>query len=275
MTSPAVPNVFSDDDEIEEVPLDPSPLVSVVVQIRFPAPSMKPEDDFIPSLHALLRDAYPVLREEREVGAVIGPEGVVPLQRGRIWRLHDPSSSWRVALASEFVALDTSSYTSRADLVSRVAQLADVLSSVDPHVSQIDRLGVRYINRLIGPDATDGLSTSISSAAYGFLGLTDVFPPNMELVAGLSQGHFKLDGPEMQARWGKLPPNAVFAPGLDAVDLPSWVLDIDVFFEGEPLEVSKAQALTEQAAVHAYHFFRWAFDESFIEARRANLGGSR
>jgi uncharacterized protein (TIGR04255 family) len=169
------------------------------------------------------------------------------------------------------VSLETTAYTTRDEFVARllaVFQALDTLASPGP-VVVADRLGVRYINRLTGDDAGPGLRRLVREEVFG--PLTIQMPSGSEFLASLSQAHFKLDGPQMQARWGRLPPGAIFLPGIDPFESTSWFLDIDVFFEGQQVFSPGPTAdAARHAASHAYRFFRWAMSDEFIAQRRVS-----
>ena len=255
------------EDELEELPLSPAPLVKVLAQIRFPRVLSIGSDNYIAGFQERIRSTYPVLREEMNIEALIGADGVQQ-QSTRAWRFHDIAEHWSVVLSSSFLALETDHYTSRNDFLARWAEVLQALASIaDPTpIVVADRLGVRYINRLVGEDATTRLEKLIRPELYG--PLTMPMPLGMKFVSSVGQAHFELDGPQMQARWGKLPPNATFLPDVSLVEEPSWMLDIDVFFEGstsfEPEEAAKSSA---HATNHAYRFFRWATSEQLIAER--------
>ena len=255
------------EEELEEIPLSPAPLVKVLAQIRFPRVLSIGSDSYIGGFQERIRSTYPVLREEVNVEALIGADGVQQ-QSTRVWRFHDIDQHWSVVLSSSFLALETDHYTSRSDFLARWTEVLQALASMaDPTpVVVADRLGVRYINRLVGADASTRLEELIRPEMYG--PLTMPMPRGMEFLALVGQAHFKLDGPQMQARWGRLPSNATFLPDVPPVEEPSWMLDIDVFFEGQapfvPEEAAKAAA---HATNHAYRFFRWAMSDQLIAER--------
>jgi uncharacterized protein (TIGR04255 family) len=94
---------------------------------------------------------------------------------------------------------------------------------------------------------------------------TDVF--DHALVCA-TEAHLQLaeERGVLRVRWGWLPAGVALDPnGLEPVDEPSWVLDLDAFREGErPFEpgaiVAEAQALAERA----YGFYRWSVTDAFL-----------
>jgi uncharacterized protein (TIGR04255 family) len=256
------------EEPVDEIPLDPAPLVKVIAQLRFPPVLSIGQDAYMAAFQEHVRGRYPVLRPEMNIEAIIGPEGVQQ-QTTRVWRFHDVEDDWSVVLSTGFVALETKRYTSRDDFIRRLGEVFDALNGMaDPKpVVVSDRLGVRYVNRLTGADATDRLQDLIRPEMYG--PLTMAMPVGMEFVASIGQAHFRLDGPQMQARWGKLPADAAFLPDVPPVSEPSWMLDIDVFFDGQsPFEPTASTKAAAHASNHAYRFFHWAMQPNFIDERR-------
>lgn len=257
------------EEPLEEITLDPAPLQRVLAQLRFPPVASIAHEAFIAPFQERLRATYQLLRPETNVEALFGPEGLVQQQTTKVWRLLDIEEEWSVILSPSFVTLETTAYSSRDDFVARFRKVLDAFHAMsDPTPATVfERLGVRYSNMLTGEDATLRLRDYIRPEMYGPLAIK--MTEGMELIATVSQAHFQLDGPQLQARWAKLPPNAVAVPDLPPVAEPSWMLDIDVFFEGRtPFDSTVAADRARHAATHAYRFFRWAMDDSFIDSRR-------
>src|SRR5437016_1602757 len=106
---------------VEEVPLPAAPLVMVVVQVRFERVASILDEQFIAPFQEALRSAYPVMRAEQQAGILVAPDGrVTPTAGSNIWRLEEHPTGWQVSLAPDFVAISTSTYTSRKDLLARL-----------------------------------------------------------------------------------------------------------------------------------------------------------
>ena len=137
-----------------DVPLSNAPLVRVIAQVRFPLVASVEKRDFIAPFQEAIRSEYPVLRPEQSRSVVLGQQGVMDARATTVWRFHDASSAWRVTLAPDFLALETGRYTSRDDFLDRLKRVLDALvAHVNPKV--IDRLGVRYIDRVAGDNLKD------------------------------------------------------------------------------------------------------------------------
>jgi uncharacterized protein (TIGR04255 family) len=245
-----------------EIPLRDTPLVRVIAQVRFPVIVSIEKRAFIASFQEALRDIYPVLRPEKMQELAAGPQGVAPVQTQVVWRFSDVDGAWRVSLAPEFIALETTSYARRSDFLDRLHVALGALSEhIGPKV--VDRLGLRYIDRLVG-QAVDDIAKLVRSEVIG------VFATPMAAQAGhaISESLFAVPDAKAQllARWGRVPPYGTVDPAaLEPVAEPSWILDLDMFsvesrrFDAEGL-VAEARTYAERI----YTFFRWAVTNEFL-----------
>ncbi|MCP3995394.1 MAG: TIGR04255 family protein, partial [bacterium] len=125
-----------------EVPLPDAPLVCVIAQVRFPLVASIEKQDFIGSFQESIRRDYPVLRPGRRMEVALGPQHPAEVQSSPVvWRFSDVTSTWRMSLAPDFLALQTAKYSSRDDFLNRFEQ---ALSALREHVrpQTIDRLGL-------------------------------------------------------------------------------------------------------------------------------------
>lgn len=251
-----------------EVPLSRAPLVKVLAQLKFPVNARIDTTEGVAGFQDLLRDAYPIMRQEQQLAIALpagaGPLGVqVGAAAASLWRLSSLDDDWTIVIARDFLAIETSSYTSRDDFLQRFERVLDAMTKagLSPVVS--DRLGVRYIDRIEGEDMISDLPLLVRRE---LLGVGDVeLPERSEIIGSVSQTHLRIDDMQIRAGWGLLPPNAVMLPGIDGVDVKTWVLDVDVFTERvKPFSVEDVVSETTVAADHAYRFFRWAVTDEFL-----------
>jgi uncharacterized protein (TIGR04255 family) len=251
-----------------EVPLPNAPLVRVIAQVRFPIIASVEKRDFIAPFQEAIRADYPVMRQDASNTLVnVGGQGQIEVRSSAVWRFHDREHRWRVTLAADFLALESSAYTSRGDFFGRFEKLMVALADhVQP--GALDRLGVRYIDRLTD-EAFDDLAAFIQPALLGALGT--VLCRYAKLAVSDNLFGLPDEGGQMRARWGILPENTTIDPDtIEAVNKPSWVLDLDAFVQGErafaPEEVAKdATRLAERC----YAFFLWSVTDRFL----AHFGG--
>ena len=254
-----------------EVPLSEAPLIRVVAQVRFPPVLSVANGEFIAPFQEAIRDAYPTLRPDQSQRVVFGPGGPIETRTDTIWRFFDKSESWSVTLAPDFMALQTSDYESRDDFFQR---LSIVLEALRAHIrtDKIDRLGVRYIDRmpvcnpadltsLVRPEVTGVLGTALAESAEHAL---------TENVFRLPEDHGKV-----RTRWGLLPPRSTVDPAaVEPIDEVSWLLDLDAFSEETVgFDVEDTVQRARMFAERIYSIFRWVVTEQFLLKFGGQLDG--
>ncbi len=243
-----------------EVPLKNAPLVRVIAQLRFPEILAIEQRDFVAPFQETIRSAYPVLREEQAQGILLGPGGVATAKPQVAWRFSDVAGHWRVSLTPEFLALETTKYVSRSDFFDQLKSLAKALDEhIDP--GQIDRLGVRYIDRITG-NAVDNIANLIRPEVRGITGTIAA----THTVHALSESMFDLSDARVLARWGCLPPGATVDPAaIEPATEKSWILDLDMFSSAPmPFVVDHVVAEAQRYAERIYTIFRWAVTDKFL-----------
>jgi uncharacterized protein (TIGR04255 family) len=246
----------------DEVPLPHAPLVRVIAQVRFPPVMSIERPDFVGPFQEAIRSSYPVLRPEREVGTVVGAQGLPQMQSGSIWRFHDSPGIWRASLSTNFLALETIGYTSRDDFLARLVSL---LQALDAHIGLglVDRLGVRYIDRIPweGPVAARSM---VRPEIMGVLAA----PFADASAQAVTETVFRLGqtGSRLKARWGTIPAHHTIDPAtLEPVDESTWVLDLDAFTtEARPMDVDSIATQARHFAERIYAFYRWSVTDEFL-----------
>lgn len=244
-----------------EVPLKDAPLVRVIAQLRFPEILSIEQRDFVAPFQEAIRKTYSVLRQEQTQGILLSPSGTTQAKPQIAWRFSDTDGHWRVSLTPEFLALETTKYVSRSDFFSRLESLAQALAEhVEP--AQIDRLGVRYIDRITG-DAVDDIAKLVRPEVRGITGTIAA----THAVHALSESTFELPGARVLARWGCLPPGATVDPAaIEPANEKSWILDLDMFSSVPmPFVVERVIAEAQRYAERVYTVFRWAVTDAFLE----------
>lgn len=243
-----------------EVPLKDAPLVRVIAQIRFPEILLVEQRDFVAPFQEAIRRTYPVLRQEQTQGILLGPGGAAPAKPQIAWRFSDAEGHWRVSLTPEFLALETTNYVSRSDFFGRLKSLARAL---DEHIEpgQLDRLGVRYIDRITG-DAVDDIAKLVRPEVRGITGTIAA----THAVHALSESMFELPDARVLARWGCLPPGATVDPSaIEPAKEKSWILDLDMFSVAPmPFVVDRVVGEAQRYAERIYTVFRWAVTDDFL-----------
>ncbi len=243
-----------------EVPLTNAPLVRVLAQVRFPEILAVEQRDFVAPFQEALRATYPVLRQEQTQGFVLSPVGMASVKPQIAWRFGDISGQWSVSLTSTFLTLETTKYTSRSDFFVR---LRAVVEALDEHLGPklIDRLGVRYIDRITGP-AVDEIAELVRAEVRGISGTAAA----THAVHALSESLFTLPAARVLARWGRLPAGATVDPAaLEPATEESWILDLDMSSAAPaPFAVDRIVADAQSYAERIYTIFRWAVTDEFL-----------
>lgn len=166
-----------------------------------------------------------------------------------------------VSLAHDFVALEATTYSSRADFMNR---LREILVALETHVGPrtVERIGVRYVDRL-NEDCLNDIATLVRPEV---LGLT-AHPHLGSLALSITESVFALDGCQLTSRWGLVPANATYDPGaVEPRPVPSWVLDLDMFrIESRRFSVDEAISDANAFSERIYTVFRWAVTDRFLE----------
>lgn len=259
------------DDPLEEVPLKSAPLVAVIAQVRFPPVASIADQAFIGPFQEELRPSYPVMRPEREVRLAFTPDGAVQApETNVVWRFVDLDENWKVSLAPSFLSLDVGEYTSRGDFVARFRAAVQALENhIQPQV--LDRLGVRYVDRLELTDELPALDELVRPEVLGVAvqdlgGETDVSRSISDTELHASNG-------VMRARWGVLPANTALDPFHgEPPARPSWLLDLDMYTApgSRPFVVADVADLTESFAERIYRVFRWAVSDELLRHSGGN-----
>lgn len=243
-----------------EVPLKDAPLVRVIAQVRFPEVLAIEERSFVAPFQEALRATYPVLREQQSQGLVLGPSGLTPAKTQLAWRFADVAGDWRVSLTSEFLALETTRYISRSHFLER---LREVVTALDAHVEPklIDRLGVRYIDRITG-SAVDEIGGLVCGEVRGINGTIAA----THASHALSESLFELGTARVLARWGRLAAGATVDPAaIEPATEKSWILDLDMFSAAPaPFSVDHVVEQSRLYAERIYAIFRWAVTDDFL-----------
>lgn len=272
MTPTAQPALPFGDEPVPEIALPQTPLIVVVVQIRFPAIASITRQDFIGPFQERIRSRYPVLRQVRELGLVVTPEQMAPMAAATpVWRFEDKEGHWRVSLAPEFVALDTSAYLSRADLLSRLGEVLQALRD-EIRPATFDRLGVRYVDRvpLGGPAGTAQLAELVRPEICG-IATTELGSAGHR--HSLCDAQFEVGDAVLHGRWGVLPAGELLEPlHREPLTVPSWLLDLDMYTQrSQELDPQEVLDTTRSFAQTIYRFFRWAVTDKLLREAGGRL----
>jgi uncharacterized protein (TIGR04255 family) len=258
---------FSFDVVPEEVHLKEAPLIRVLCQIRYSATPELVEAEAERALAEAVAADYPVRGSVQGVTIQFGeqPVGVQELYR----TYEDVAGQWKVTVAPEFVALETSNYEKRDDFLSRLSRVLQAIDEVR-RPPQVQRVGIRYTDRVENPS---DLTSMVNPALLGWLpNLNDDSVLEHQIVQVLLR--HPATGHALQVRSLCLPPGVIFDGTIPPVDTSSWVLDVDAY--DEHLATFDVQALSATAralAERSYQVFYWSVSDAFRDRYRADAEG--
>jgi uncharacterized protein (TIGR04255 family) len=246
----------------QEVPLKNAPLIRVIAQVRFPPILSIEKKDFVASFQEAIREEYPILQPEQTQTFIFGPQGTVQPSLQLTWRFRNRADSWRVSLAPNFMALETTSYLNRRDFLERLENLLDALDkSFNPQI--IERFGLRYIDRLIGQELQD-ISSLVKPQISGLM--AGEFRKDIHQT--INESLFVTPGGEEKilARWGLMPAGVTFDPdAIEPIAEPSWILDLDMSLsKNREFSIEALMGEGQRFSERIYTFFRWAVEDDFL-----------
>jgi uncharacterized protein (TIGR04255 family) len=128
-------------------------LTVVVLQVRFPPILALAQPVGVVPFQEAIRADYPRAEPPaQQVALTIGPTGPFPpIAQPGPWRFHD-EHGWTVALAPDFISIETTRYQHYDEFRERAARLLTVAHDV-VRPAERSRIGLRYVNEIRHPDA--------------------------------------------------------------------------------------------------------------------------
>jgi uncharacterized protein (TIGR04255 family) len=258
--------------EIDHRPLTRPPLEVVVFQVRFEQNLALVAGDTLLRLHEHLHGAdgpYPRVESQQVVAAQmqIGPQGITQLpspasQPVRGVRMRSDDGAWTVSVMPDFVALETTAYTTWADDCR--ARIQDILTAIDEHVHPRveERIGLRYVNRISEPEVAVPADFQ-GLVSEGLLGAAadEFWTAGITGIQQQIEIHVSADI-QCILRHGTIPRNTGF--GIDG-----YLLDIDLFRQ-QPrrFNVDSIIACSDQLNDAATALFQNSLTSSYLDRLR-------
>ena len=255
---------FTGDEEVR-IRLDAAPLELVLCQIKWPELGAL-QGDFTPlarQFGAALSD-FPLYNATQEMGFEITPAGVSQKPLGTLYQWSSPDRKRSVTLGKSFLTLSSKRYEGYEEFSDQLgAVLAHLNATVN--IPIVERVGVRYVNRIIDPSVTSRIHELVRPEILGYQALPTA-TTDVTLKQALNQALFEVGAGLLQARSGILSPGESLDPSIDVLNIPSWVLDIDSFQQEERIfGIDEVLSQAGRLSDAAYDFFKLVIKDGFIE----------
>lgn len=272
MTERAKYRPFTGDSD-KSIRLTDAPLELVLCQVRWPELTFLQEDRLRPLALQFgegIAD-YPIFSEGKEINYIITPEGVTQNVVGSVYQWTSADQTWHVSLAKRFFTLYCTKYSQYPDFDKRLRGLLEQLRLV-VKVPMIERVGVRYVNRIVDEAALEDLNKMISPQVLGYQALP-LEIGEASLKASNNVAIYSIGDCNLQVRSGIVPPGETVDPALAPLaSRPSWVLDLDASTEGRwILDTDEVADRAGHLSDIAYDFFKMVVTEEFED----QFGGSQ
>jgi uncharacterized protein (TIGR04255 family) len=239
-----------------EVPLKEAPLLRVIAQVRFPTLLAVRSADRVSGFQDAVHDRYPYLERE-DVAMLSVPdashEAVVH------WRFWDARRQWRTTLNQDFLAIETTSYESRADFMANLGEVLRAFQTIFQPKSAT-RLGMRYIDQ-IRPPSFERIGDLLTPEV---LGTAKFFAKESQHL--ITQMSISASPGTLVARWGKVPKGMAVDPTImQPTEEDSWIIDLDLSETSEmPFDPEALIAKARTYAERIYTVFRWMVTNEFL-----------
>ncbi|WNM27358.1 TIGR04255 family protein [Demequina capsici] len=238
------------------------PLALVLVQIRWPEHARLARDFETLALDfgARLED-FPLFERRNEQGIEITPQGVRQFSGDSAFQWQTIDEVWTVSLTRHFVTVHCIRHAGygfgelKAHLERVVGLVSDVLQ-----VKSVNRVGLRYVNRLSSPTVLARLHEAFKPEVLGYSRLQ--CGEDVALAQTMSQALYEVDDVKLQSRSGTLGPGQTVDPSVAPLTDESWVLDIDASVERKAIfDASEIMATVSRLADVDYDFFTLVVEE--------------
>lgn len=252
-------------EEEKKIRLTNAPLALVLCQVRWPDFSHLQGDlTEVARAFGSALDGYPVVLSIHEVAYTITPEGVTQAPGERIHQWRSIDDAWHISLSRRFVALYCTSYTSFPDFLARLEPVLGAIAS-QLRIPLIERLGVRYVNRVSDSRLLENLTAYVRPEVLGYASLSGETDEAL-LVSNANQARYLVGDDTLQVRSGLVPAGETVDPAVPPLQHSSWVLDLDSSSERiVPFDVPTVLVEAGRLSDIAYDFFKYISTEGFLK----------
>lgn len=255
-------------DGSEPVHLTHAPLELVLCQVRWPALSNLQTEDQLRAMAPQIGEQmidYPLYSEARNINYVITPDGITQSDAGSVYQWVSVDEVWHVSLARQFMTVYCTQYLAGYEsLDARLRSALELLRTI-VRVPLVDRVAVRYVNRLSTQADMRDLQTLIRPEVLGYCALSQL-QPGLSLQNSSNQVTYQIDDAYLQVRSGVLPPNQSVDPAIPPLPSESWILDLDASREARQImDTAEVAHTASRMSDIAYDYFKFIVTPEFID----------
>lgn len=246
--------------DYDQVVFAKPPLRVVLAQIRFPTLFRFQERPFLAPFHDAIREAYPRVELERQVGVKVSPQGAESATES-VWRFTDSGGTWSILLGEDALTLECRKYESFQPFLERL-RVTLTAAAQQLGIAQRVRVGLRFVNELRAEGAKD-LATwggLLNPSFVGFGSSDDGIGGTVEHA--YQELQFKREDGILVVRHGLLQGTTVAPPGSQPPPGgPFYLLDLD-YFDPSVVSLDIQSTCDQLENFHGamYRFFRWSMD---------------
>ncbi|TFC87168.1 TIGR04255 family protein [Cryobacterium sp. TmT2-59] len=257
---------FTGDSETR-VRLQTAPLELVLFQLRWPELAYLQSENLTPIAQAfgVTLSEYPLYSSTPEMTFSVGPTGVQQHEVGTVHQWSSIDRKRHVSLGKTFLSIYTQDYPGWPDFAEHLRVVLDLLqANVD--IRYVERVGVRYLNRIADPELMGRLGELVTPQVLGYQSLPTPASADVVLLQNLNQAQFSVGGGILQVRSGVMAPGTTLDPSVAPVPGPSWILDIDAMIEvNAAFDLEGVLAQAGRMSDAAYDFFKFIIKTGFID----------
>ncbi|ROR55181.1 uncharacterized protein (TIGR04255 family) [Luteococcus japonicus] len=263
---------FTNGAELTQKP-DGRDLAMVLWQVRWAELASLRDDKLFMAAVDRLGDAfaqYPFYQHANEIQLQITPLGVTQTPGSVTARWESTDREWLVIVSAQsFTLCKLGAYESFDIFAERVTVLLEDLIRAFA-VPEIERVGVRYVNRLQG-DALNSLHTVFPKREQP----RETLSEEVTVMESVCTTTMQVSGIRFNVRSGMIPPGQTVDPAILPMDQVSWVLDLDATLEKRmPPTVDDIVATAGRLADLNYDYYLWARGATRLNEQKEVHGDS-
>lgn len=252
-------------DAQRRIRLESPPVPLVVAQVRWPElTELQGGIDEAAGRLAQRLDSYPFHDRGQEVSVQITQEGVTTQPGEVVHQWQSENREWHIAFTRRSFAVFCIRYSGFDEFADRLRVGLEALAST-VGVPTLERVGLRYVNRIVDEETIKSLPEMVESAILG-LSLLRASSAEVSQLTSLSQAIYAVGQDRLQVRSGFLPAGETVDPAIPPVGNTSWVLDLDAMRDAPgPLFTESVLDVVGRLADINYDFFKLIAKNKYVE----------